>query len=503
MMQPIVQLSGLGKSFGGVKALKDVGLDIHPGEVHALMGENGAGKSTLIKILSGLYTPDEGTITVNGEAVTFSSTRDANAAGIATVYQELLLFPELTVAENIFLGNYPRRAGGIIDWPAVRSGSRKLLEELDTHDLDVDEKVANLSVAQRQCVEIAKALSKDAKVLIMDEPTASLVESDVQRLLDIVRQLRARGVGILYVSHRMPEIFAVCDRVTVLRDGAYVATKNIDEVDEGALVSLMVGRAIENLFPKLDVPIGKPILEVAALNHGKRVRDISFAVRQGEILGIAGLVGSGRTELALTLFGMTPATSGEIRIDGKAVAITSPSQARNLGIAYVPEDRGSQGLIKSMAIRKNVTMATLDKVSNGIFIRTAAEMSRAAAAIKRFGVRCRDPDQPIGQLSGGNQQKVVIAKWLEIKPRVLILDEPTRGVDVGAKSEIHAIMGELAREGVAIIMISSELPEVLGMSDRVMVMAEGRVTEILERSDATPERVGAAMTAHRREENAA
>jgi rhamnose transport system ATP-binding protein len=352
-------------------------------------------------------------------------------------------------------------------------------------------------------VEIAKALSKDAKVLIMDEPTASLVESDVQRLLDIVRQLRARGVGILYVSHRMPEIFAVCDRVTVLRDGAFVATKNIGDVDEGALVSLMVGRAIENLFPKVDVPIGKPVLEVAGLNHGKRVRDISFAVRQGEILGIAGLVGSGRTELALTLFGMTPATSGEIRIDGKAVAITSPSQARNLGIAYVPEDRGSQGLIKSMAIRKNITMATLDKVSNGIFIRTAAEMSRAAAAIKRFGVRCRDPDQPIGQLSGGNQQKVVIAKWLEIKPRVLILDEPTRGVDVGAKSEIHAIMGELAREGVAIIMISSELPEVLGMSDRVMVMAEGRVTEILERSDATPERVGAAMTAHRREENAA
>ena len=333
MMQPIIQLSGLGKSFGGVKALKDVGLEIYPGEVHALMGENGAGKSTLIKILSGLYTPDEGTITVNGETVTFSSTRDANAAGIATVYQELLLFPELTVAENIFLGNYPRRAGGIIDWPAVRAGSRKLLEELDTHDLDVDEKVANLSVAQRQCVEIAKALSKDAKVLIMDEPTASLVESDVQRLLDIVRQLRARGVGILYVSHRMPEIFAVCDRVTVLRDGAFVATKNIDEVDEGALVSLMVGRAIENLFPKVDVPIGKPVLEVAGLNHGKRVRDISFAVRQGEILGIAGLVGSGRTELALTLFGMTPATSGEIRIDGKAVAITSPSQARNLGIA--------------------------------------------------------------------------------------------------------------------------------------------------------------------------
>ncbi len=330
----------------------------------------------------------------------------------------------------------------------------------------------------------------------MDEPTASLVESDVQQLMTVIRQLRDRGVGIVYVSHRMSEIFALADRVTVLRDGAFVATEEIGAVDEARLVSLMVGRPIESLFPKAEVPIGETVLEVRNLNRGRQVRDISFALRKGEILGVAGLVGSGRTELALALFGMTPATSGEIRIDGKPVSIRSPLQARDLGIAYVPEDRGLQGLVKPMAIRKNVTMATLEEVSSGIFIKARAEASRALAAVKRLAIRCRDIDQPVGELSGGNQQKVVIAKWLETAPRVLILDEPTRGVDVGAKSEIHAIMGELVAQGVAILMISSELPEVVGMSDRVLVMSGGSVTEVLERADATPERLGAVMTAY-------
>jgi rhamnose transport system ATP-binding protein len=495
-----VTLSGISKSFGGVRVLKDVSFDVRPGEVHALLGENGAGKSTLIKILSGLYTPDAGTITIDGKEMKFSSTRDATAAGIATVYQELLLFPQLSVAENVFLGNYPRTAAGIIDWAEVRSRTRQLLDSLDTYDLDVDAKVLTLSVAQRQRVEIAKALSKNARVLIMDEPTASLVESDVQRLMDVVRQLRARGVGIIYVSHRMPEIFALADRVTVLRDGAFVATKDIGEVNEAKLVSLMVGRSIESLFPKVEVPFGETVLEVKNLNHGRHVRDISFSLRKGEILGVAGLVGSGRTELALTLFGMTPATSGEILIGGQPVSIRSPLQARDLGIAYVPEDRGLQGLVKAMAIRKNITMATLESVSSGVFVKAQEETSRALAAVKRLGVRCRDIDQPAGQLSGGNQQKVVIAKWLETKPRVLILDEPTRGVDVGAKSEIHSIMGELVKQGVAILMISSELPEALGMSDRILVMSAGRITEVLDRAEATPERAGAAMTAHRSRE---
>ena len=499
MTPPFVTMTGISKSFVGVKVLKGVDFDVRPGEVHALLGENGAGKSTLIKILSGLYQPDGGVVAIDGEEVRFASTRDATAAGIATVYQELLLFPELSVAENVFLGHYPRKAGGVIDWAAVRERTRALLDSLDTYDLDVDTKVLSLSVAQRQRVEIAKALSRNARVLIMDEPTASLVDKDVQQLMNVVRQLRERGVGIVYVSHRMPEIFALADRVTVLRDGGHVATRDIGEVDENQLVSMMVGRSIESLFPKSDVAIGEAVLEVRNLHRGRQVRDISFTLRRGEILGVAGLVGSGRTELALVLFGMTPATSGEILLDGKPVRIRSPLQARDLGIAYVPEDRGLQGLVKPMAIRKNVTMARLERVSRGIFLRARAETARAAAAVKRLAIRCRDVNQPVGELSGGNQQKVVIAKWLETEPRVLILDEPTRGVDVGAKSEIHAIMGELVKQGVAILMISSELPEVLGMSDRVLVMSGGRVTQVLERSQATPERVGAAMTAHKAE----
>ncbi len=493
---PYISLSGMSKSFVGVKVLKDVSFDVRPGEVHALLGENGAGKSTLIKIMSGLYTPDAGTIEIEGRPARFSSPRDATSAGIATVYQELLLFPELTVAENVFLGNYPRTTAGLIDWAQVRARTRDLLDQLDTWDLDVDARVLTLSVAQRQRVEIAKALSKNARVLIMDEPTAALVESDVQRLMAVVRQLRERGVGIVYVSHRLPEIFALADRVTVLRDGAHVATRNVDEVDEQTLVSMMVGRPIDSLFPKAEAVIGETVLEVRNLNHGRHVRDISFSLRRGEILGVAGLVGSGRTELALTLFGMTPATSGEISVEGRAVRIASARQARDLGIAYVPEDRGLQGLVKPMAIRKNVSMAVLEQMSPRLFIEAGREAQRALEAVKRLAIRCRGIGQPVGELSGGNQQKVVIAKWLETKPRVLILDEPTRGVDVGAKAEIHTIMGELVRQGVAILMISSELPEVLGMSDRVLVMSGGRIVDVIGRSEATPERVGAAMTAH-------
>jgi rhamnose transport system ATP-binding protein len=494
---PFVSLTGMSKSFVGVKVLKDVSFDVRAGEVHALLGENGAGKSTLIKMMSGLYSADAGTIVVDGKEMKFASARDATAAGIATVYQELLLFPELTVAENVFLGNYPRTTGGWIDWAEVRTRTRKLLDQLDTFDLDVDAKVLTLSVAQRQRVEIAKALSKNARVLIMDEPTASLVESDVQRLMTVVRQLRQRGVAIVYVSHRLSEIFALADRVTVLRDGAHVATRDIGDVDEQQLVSMMVGRPIDSLFPKAEAAIGETVLEVKNLNHGRRVRDISFSLRRGEILGIAGLVGSGRTELALTLFGMTPATSGEIVLDGKAVRIVSPRQACDLGIAYVPEDRGLQGLVKPMALRENVSMAIIERLSAGVFIKAGVEAQRALDAVKRLNIRCRSIAQPVGELSGGNQQKVVIAKWLETNPKVLILDEPTRGVDVGAKAEIHSIMGQLVKQGVAILMISSELPEVLGMSDRVLVMSGGRVTDEIERADATPQRVGAAMTAHR------
>jgi ABC-type sugar transport system ATPase subunit len=489
-----VELRDITKTFAGFAALKRVSLDVRPGEVHALLGENGAGKSTLIRVIAGAHPPDSGEIRVGGEVVRFASPREARRRGIATVYQELLLFPELTVAENIFLGNAPRTRLGTLSWREMRARARALLDSLDSPDLDVDAKVSGLSVANRQRVEIAKALSQDPRVLVMDEPTASLAGADVERLMAIVRRLRERGVAILYVSHRLSEIFALADRVTVLRDGANVGTRAMAEVNEVALVSMMVGRAIDQLFPKADVPPGEVVLEVRHLSHKSKVRDVSLEVRSGEILGIAGLVGSGRTELALTLFGITPATAGEIVLRGTRVTIDSPRRARDLGIAYVPEDRGLQGLIRPMPLRENVSLPVLGKVSRARFLLPRREAARARDAIQQLGIRARGTEQIVRQLSGGNQQKVVLAKWLGTEPRVLIMDEPTRGIDVGAKAEVHALMSALARRGLAIIMISSELPEVLGMSDRVLVMSQGRVVGTFERAGATPDAVGAAMT---------
>ena len=493
-MTAVVSLHDISKSFSGVKVLRDVNFDVRSGEVHALLGENGAGKSTLIKVIAGVHQPDTGTLTVGGETVRFTSPRHARRHGIATVYQELLLFPELTVAENIFLGNAPRQKWGGLDWSAMRLRARQLLDSLDSHDLDVDAKVGTLSVANRQRVEIAKALSQDARLLIMDEPTAALVEADVRRLMSVVKKLRERGVAIIYVSHRMPEIFELADRVTVLRDGSYIGTRDISEVTEASLVAMMVGRSIEQLFPKVEATLGEVALELRDVSFGRKVQNISLSLRAGEILGLAGLIGSGRTELALTVFGITPASTGEILVDGRKVVIDGPRKARDLGIAYVPEDRGSQGLVRPMTIRENVSMAVLDKMSNGFAIRFGDEIRRSVEAIKRLGIRTRGPEQIVGQLSGGNQQKVVLAKWLEANPRILIMDEPTRGIDVGAKAEIYTLMGRLVQQGVAILMISSELPEVLGMSDRVLVINSGRIVAEFDRSQATPDAVGAAMT---------
>jgi ABC-type sugar transport system ATPase subunit len=494
-MTNLLEVSGVSKSFGPVKVLKEISFDVRPGEVHALLGENGAGKSTLIKIVAGVINADEGEVRLEGKAVRFSSPREAAAHGIATVYQELLLFPDLTVAENIYLGHAPKTKWGTLDWNAMRAGARALLDSLESPDLDVDTTVGKLSVANRQRVEIAKALSQDAKLVIMDEPTAALADADARRLMDVVKRLRDRGVGIIYVSHRLPEIFALADRVTVLRDGTYVGTKPIGEVTEGDLVSMMVGRAIDHLFPKVDTTPGETILEVKNLSYRNVVNDISLSVRAGEIVGIAGLIGSGRTELALTIFGITPATSGQILIDGKPVTIASPDDARRLKIAYVPEDRGSQGLIRPQTVRENVSLAILDRIAKAFVVDRGRESSLAKQAIERFGIRTRGPEQRVKQLSGGNQQKVVLAKWIATEPRVLIMDEPTRGIDVGAKAEIHALMSRLAGQGLAVLMISSELPEVLGMSDRVLVMRGGRIVGQFERKDATPDAVGAAMTA--------
>ncbi len=493
-MTSLIELKGISKSFASVRVLQDISFDVRAGEVHALLGENGAGKSTLIKIMGGVHRADAGEIRVNGELVHFASPRASAASGIAVVHQELLLFPDLSVAENIFMGHAPRTGWGALDWPQMRERSRDLLDRLQSHHIDVDAQVGSLSVANRQRVEIARALSQDARVLIMDEPTASLVEEDVQQLLSIVRLLRDKGVGVVYVSHKLPEVFALADRVTVLRDGALVGTAPIGELDERKLVSMMVGRPIDQLFPKQATKIGAPLLELRSLSFNSVVRDISLTLHAGEILGIAGLIGSGRTELALTVFGITPATSGQVLIDSQAVRIDSPQQARDLGIAYVPEDRGLQGLVRPQSIAENISLTVLKSLATGTLIDHRKEEKLARESIAKFGIRARGPRQIVRQLSGGNQQKVVLAKWLATEPRILIMDEPTRGIDVGAKSEIHALMSALAARGLGILMISSELPEVLGMSDRVLVMKNGTLVAEFDRAHATAEAVGAAMT---------
>ncbi len=492
-MTPVLEIQNVSKSFPGVKALDNVRFDVLPGEVHALLGENGAGKSTLIKIVSGVYRPDAGKVSILGNDVRFQSPLEAQAAGIATIYQELLLFPALSVAENIFMGHPPVTRSGTVDWQRMRQKTSDLLRSLDIHDLEPTEIVGTLSIGNRQRVEIVKALSRDARILIMDEPTAALTEADVERLFGIVRRLRERGVGIIYISHRLEEVFELADRVTVLRDGGYVGTSQVADIGKDDLISMMVGRTIDTLFPKVTVEPGDVVLEVDALNRPPLTQDVSFSIRAGEIVGLAGLVGSGRSELAQAVFGMLPVDSGNIFIAGKKVSITSPRDAKKLGIAYVPEDRGIQGLIRPMTLRENVSLAVLEHLSHGGFIDGNKEESLVSEAIKRFGIRASSSEQIVNKLSGGNQQKAVIAKWLATEPKLLIMDEPTRGVDVGAKAEIHRLMGKLVERGLAILMISSELPEILGMSDRILVMREGAlVAEFLGR-DADQEHVAAAM----------
>ena len=490
---PVLQLVGVVKSFPGVKALKGVSFDIAAGEVHALLGENGAGKSTLIKVMSGVYTPDAGVLRLDGKDIRLNGPDDARAVGIATIYQELLLFPELSVAENVFMGHAPRRRWGALDWPAMRTKTRALLDSLEITDLDPAQMVGTLSVGNRQRVEILRALSQDARILIMDEPTAALTERDVQRLFAIVRRLRERRVGIVYISHRLDETFELADRVTVLRDGEYVGTKAVTDTSPDDLVQMMVGRRIENLFPKVAVPIGAPVLEVRNLVRRPHTLDVSLTLRAGEIVGLAGLVGSGRSEFAQTIFGVTPAESGEILLNGKPVSVRSAAEGCHLGIAYLPEDRGIQGLVRPLTVRENLSMAMLTRLAHGSFIDRAAEQELAQDGVRRFGIRTSGIETVVNKLSGGNQQKVVLGKWLATNPKVLILDEPTRGIDVGAKAEIHRLMCELAGRGLAILMISSELPEVLGMSDRVLVMREGRVVAELPCEAATQERVGGYM----------
>jgi rhamnose transport system ATP-binding protein len=492
----LLRAANISKSFAGVHALKHVSFDLRPGEVHALVGENGAGKSTLIKVITGAVRADEGTLEIGGLVVTDNDPVRSWKLGVAAIYQQPALFPDLTVAENIALGLEPRGAWRPVRWGERRRRTRELLGRVGAA-IDPDATVSTLTMPEQQLVEIARTLGADARALIMDEPTASLSDREVARLQVIIRDLRGRGVGIVYISHRLEEVSQVADRVTVLRDGCVVGTRPMAEVSRDELIRLMVGREITAVFPKRPVPVGDVVLELSAVGcRESGVRRVSFAVRAGEIFGLAGLVGAGRTELARVLFGLTPADSGTIRLRNKPVKVRSPAQAVALGIAYVPEDRRRHGVILDLPVASNTTLAILKKVGSLGWLRFGRERAVADSFVRRLGVRTPSLDAPVGELSGGNQQKVAVARWLATDPAVLILDEPTQGVDVGAKAEIHRLMVELAERGLAILMISSELPEVLGMSDRIAVMHAGTVVGILDRADATQEKVLALALGH-------
>jgi rhamnose transport system ATP-binding protein len=493
MSETILRMTNISKSFAGVHALRGVQFDLYPGEVHALLGENGAGKSTLVKVMTGVHQPDGGEIYLNGTQVHFGDARQSRQAGIAAIYQELSLFPDLDVAENIFAGRQPITTGRRIDWRKLYKQAEELLASLGVQ-MNLKQKARSLSIAQQQMVEIARALSVNARILIMDEPTSSLTLNEVAELFRIVRHLREEGTGIVFISHRLEELFELADRVTVLRDGAYVDTLPMSGVTRDNLIHLMVGRTITNMFPKQDVQAGEVVLKVENLTRSGVFQGISFELHKGEILGMAGLIGAGRTDVARAIFGVEPPDSGTIQLKGKQIRITSPQQAIALGLAYVPEDRQLHGLIPPMNITENISLPILQEYTRQGWLRDKTERSATFQAARQMEVRASNIFQKARELSGGNQQKVVLAKWLSTQPRILILDEPTRGIDVGTKAVIHALMSKLASEGMAILMISSELPEVLGMSDRILVMHEGHMTGSFTRAEATQEKIISAAT---------
>lgn len=489
MEELLIEMKDISKSFPGARVLSGVNFSLVAGEIHALMGENGAGKSTLMKILGGIYSRDDGSLFVKGKECDITSPRMARELGIAMIHQELNMIPELSVAENMFMGReitYGRT--GWVNRAAMRRQSAAYLTELGI-DISPQTIVKDLSVGQQQMVEIAKALSMRADILVLDEPTAALTERESESLFQVIHSLRGKGVGMVYISHRMEEIFQICDRVTVLRDGVSIDTKEIRETSMEELVKMMVGREIKERFPKINIPIGPERLRVKGLTQVGVLHDISFQVHSGEILGVAGLMGAGRSEVAKALFGAEPRDRGEIWLDGKLVTIKGPIDAIQAGIALVTEDRKGEGLILSQSIQGNLALPNLKRVSSYGWVSGAVEKKLSDQTIKQLQIKASSAEQIVGTLSGGNQQKVVIGKWLATKPNVLILDEPTRGVDVGAKKEIYDLMNQLVQEGVAIIMISSELPEILGMSDRILVMSEGRVVGHFNREEATQELV--------------
>ncbi|WMJ80456.1 sugar ABC transporter ATP-binding protein [Clostridium sp. MB40-C1] len=494
MKQPLIELKGVSKVFPGVKALDSIDLDVLPGEIHGLIGENGAGKSTLIKILTGAYTNDEGKLFVEGKETVIQNPKHAMSLGINAIYQELNIMPELTVLDNIFMGREVKGKNGLLDKKMMTEKAQELLKDLG-QNIDPKSNIANLGMGHQQMVEIAKALTIETKLLIMDEPTSSLSEKEVRELMKTIRGLKEKGIAVIFISHRLPELFEICDRVTVMRDGKKVKTLGIEELTEDDLIKLMVGRSLEQQFPKIETKIGEEILRVENLTSEGVFENVNFNLKRGEILGIAGLVGAGRTEIVRSIFGADPISSGKIYIKGNEVKIKSPSDAMKNGIAFLTEDRKGQGLILGNTIDFNMSISCYDDFKNGFLIDLKKMKQAAIDNIEKLKISPPVPSFIAGKLSGGNQQKVVIGKWLNTNADIFIFDEPTRGIDVGAKVEVYNIMNDLISKGAAVIMISSELPEVIGMSDRVLVISEGKLTAEIGREGLTQENIMKAATA--------
>ncbi|MDD3930070.1 MAG: sugar ABC transporter ATP-binding protein [Sphaerochaeta sp.] len=486
--QILLEMNHIRKEFPGVLALKDVSLQLRSGEVHALLGENGAGKSTLIKILGGIYSKDAGDIIIDGKTVVINSVLDAQKQGISVIHQELVLVPHMTVAENIYLGREPMKGTRFVDFKKMEEDAQKLI---DSFELDIRSgmEISDLTIAQQQIVEIIKALSFNAKILVMDEPTSSLSEKDVDFLFDNIRKLKKAQVGIIYISHRMSELKQIADKITVIRDGEYIGTRDTQEATTDELIAMMVGRKLTNYYTRTFGNPSKKVLEVKNLSAGKLLKEVSFHLNSGEILGFAGLVGAGRSEVMRCIFGIDPFEKGQILLDGEEVTISNPEEAMKKGIALVPESRKREALFLAQSVKYNITIKALGEFIRGIHVNNAREHEIAKKYVDVMAIKTPSFQQTVGNLSGGNQQKVVIGRWLATNPKILILDEPTRGVDVGAKAEIYSIMNDLVKEGVAIIMISSELPEVINMSDRVVVMSNGRITGCLPREGLTQEKI--------------
>lgn len=483
---PVVSMDAITKTFPGVTALDAVRLDLYPGQVTALVGENGAGKSTTVKILTGIYQPDRGTIRIDGAPQHFASASAASNAGITAIHQETVLFDELSLAENIFIGHAPRTKFGLIDRAAMHNAASVLLKGIGA-PFDPRMRLRDLGIASKHLVAIARALSIDARVVIMDEPTAALSHKEIEELYDLIETLKAQGKAILFISHKFDEIFRIADRYTVFRDGGFVGEGQIADINEDELVTMMVGRSVDQIFPQRQKAVGEDVLQVVGYAHSTEFADIGFTLKRGEILGFYGLVGAGRSEFMQSLFGITKPTKGVCKINGNIRIIRSPADAVANGIVYVPEDRGKQGAVIGLPIFQNITLPSLSRTSRSGFLKLAEEFKLAREYAERLDLRAASLDQDVGNLSGGNQQKVVIAKWLATKPQVIILDEPTKGIDIGSKAAVHEFMAELAAQGLSVIMVSSEIPEIIGMSDRVIVMRDGRIATELSGDDLRPE----------------